>query len=195
MAYKQIQTVGSFRITDDPSIDGAVTQPATGKITRKQEQFGALNYTKLTLDNVPQSVVNGTEYQSNLIWTFPQGRILVLGVTATLRQKTTSALAGTLNASSTGAIALGSAAASNVSLTSTMVSFLPSTAFTSSATVNVPGTAVSAALAASAQFDGTSTATPMYLNTAYATTTDVDGNATQTISGTINFVWLFLGDY
>ena len=195
MAYKQIQTVGSFRITDDPSIDGAVTQPATGKITRKQEQFGALNYTKLTLDNVPQAVVNGTEYQSNLIWTFPQGRILVLGVTATLRQKTTSALAGTLNASSTGAIALGSAAASNVSLTSTMVSFLPSTAFTSSATVNVPGTAVSAALDASAQFDGTTTAVPMYLNTAYATTGDVDADATQTISGTVNFVWVFLGDY
>ena len=195
MAYKQIQTIGSFRVTDDPSIQGAVTQPATGSITLKQEQFGAFNYSRLTLDNVPQAVVNGTEYQSNLIYTFPQGRILVLGVTATLRQKTTSALASTLNASVTGAIALGTAAASNVSLTSTMVNLLPSTAFTSSATVNVAGTAVSAALGSSAQFDGTSTATPVYLNTAYATTTDVDGDATQTISGTVNIVWVFCGDY
>ena len=195
MAYKQIQNIGSFRITDDPSILGSVTQPATGFITRKHEQFGAFNYSKLTLDNVPQAVVNGTEYQSNKIFTFPEGRILVLGVTATLRQKTTSALATTLNASSTGAIALGTAAASNTTLATTMVNLLPSTAFTSSATVNVPGTAVSAALASSAQFDGTTTAVPVYLNTAYATTTDVDGDATQTISGVINLVWVNLGDY
>ena len=195
MAYKQIQNPSEFRITDSPSVRGSVTQPATGKITYKAEQFGALNYVKLTLDNVPQTVVNGTEYQGTKIYTFPEGRILVLGVTATLKQKTTSALASTLNASSTGAIALGTATASNVSLTSTMVDLLPSTAFTSSATVNVAGTAVSAALAASAQFDGTTTAKSMYLNTAYATTTDVDGDATQTISGTINFVFVYLGDF
>ena len=195
MAYKQIQNPTEFRITDSPSVRGSVTQPATGKITYKAEQFGALNYVKLTLDNVTQTVVNGTEYQGTKIYTFPEGRILVLGVTATLKQKTTSALASTLNASSTGAIALGTATASNVSLTSTMVDLLPSTAFTSSATVNVAGTAVSAALAASAQFDGTTTAKSMYLNTAYATTTDVDGDATQTISGTINIVFVFLGDY
>ena len=194
-AYKTINNTSEFRITDSPSVRGSVTQPATGKITYKAEQFGALNYVKLTLDNVPQTVVNGTEYQGTKIYTFPEGRILVLGVTATLKQKTTSALASTLNASSTGAIALGTATASNVSLTSTMVDLLPSTAFTSSATVNVAGTAVSAALAASAQFDGTTTAKSMYLNTAYATTTDVDGDATQTISGTINFVFVFLGDY
>lgn len=195
MAYKQIQNIGSFRITDDPTIQGSVTQPATGSITRKQEQFCSFNVTKLTLDNVPQTVVNGTEYQGTKIYTFPEGRILVLGVTATLRQKTTSTLASTLNASSTGAIALGTATASSTTLATTMVDLLPSTAFTSSATVNTPGTAVSAALASSAQFDGTSSAKSMYLNTAYATTTDVDGHATQTISGTINIIWVYLGDY
>lgn len=195
MAYKQIQSIGSFRITDDPTIRGSITQPAIGSITPKIEQFGALHIVKLTLDNVGQTVVNGTEYQGTKIYTFPEGRILVLGVTATLRQKTTSALASTLNASVTGAIALGTATASNVSLTSTMVDLLPSTAFTSSATINVPGTAVSSALAASAQFDGTTTAKSMYLNTAYATTTDVDGNATQTISGSITVSFIYLGDY
>ena len=133
MAYKQLQNIGSFRITDNEAIRGAVTQPASGSIVVKAEQFGAFNYTRLTLDNVAQAVVNGTEYQNNKIYTFPEGRILVLGVTATLRQKTTSALASTLNASSTGAIALGTVAASNVSLTSTMENLLPSTAFTSSA--------------------------------------------------------------
>jgi hypothetical protein len=76
-----------------------------------------------------------------------------------------------------------------------MVDLLPSTAFTSSATINVAGTAVSNALAAAAQFNGTSTPIDVYLNTAYATTADVDGDATQTISGTIVITWAQLGDY
>ena len=195
MGYKIYQNAGSVQITDAPTLVGTVTQPAIGAVRIKNEQFGGFNKTLITLDNVGQAVVNGTEYQSNKIYTFPEGRILVLGVTATLQQKTTSALAGTLNASSTGAIGLGTAAASATTLATTMVDLLPSTAFTSSATINVAGTAVKAALAASAQFDGTTTAKPVYLNTAYATTTDVDGDATQTISGTVAIAWVFLGDY
>jgi hypothetical protein len=195
MAYSINPTLNGMQITDNPARVGAVTQPATGSILQKVEQFGPLYQITLTLDNVPQTVVNGTEYQGTLIYTFPEGRINVLGNTATLRQKTTSALASTLNASSTGAIALGTATASATTLATTMVDLLPSTAFTSSATINVAGTAVSAALAAGAQFDGTSSAKKMYLNTAYATTTDVDGDATQTISGTIVLTYVWLGDY
>ena len=193
--YTLNQGNGGIRIADVDTRNGSITTPATGSLTVKPEQFGPLHQLTFTLVEVPQSVVNGTEYQGTLLYTFPEGRINVLGCTATLRQKTTSTLASTLNASVTGAIALGTATASNVSLTSTMVDLLPSTAFTSSATINVAGTAVSAALAAAAQFDGTSTAKSMYLNTAFATTTDVDGNATQTISGTITLTFLWLGDY
>lgn len=193
MGYHIRQKNGSFHITD--SIDGTVGSVPVSTVSAKHVQVGPFCVTTLTLDNVAQTVVNGTEYQGTKIYDFPDGRISVLGVTATLKQKTTSALASTLNASSTGAIALGTATASNVSLTSTMVDLLPSTAFTSSATVNVAGTAASAALAAAAQFDGTSTAKDMYLNTAYATTTDVDGDATQTISGTVVVTWINLGDY
>ncbi len=195
MGYNIQQTSGSIQFTDNPTIVGAANQPATGSISVKQEQFGALCKTTLTLDNVPQTVVNGTEYQGTKIYDFAQGRILMLGVTATLQQKTTSALASTLNASSVGAIALGTVTASATTLSATMVDLLPSTAFTSSATINVAGTAVSAALGASAHFDGTTTAKDVYLNTAYATTTDVDGNATQTISGTVVMTWIDLGDY
>lgn len=195
MTAQLTQDRGSYALTDDKTRTGAVTAPATGSISIKREIVGSLYSVTLTLDNVPQAVVNGTEYQGTLLYTFPEGRIFVLGTTATLQQKTTSALASTLNASVTGAIALGTATASNVSLTGTMVDLLPSTAFTSSATINVAGTAVSAALAAAAQFDGTATAKAMYLNTAYATTTDVDADATQTISGTIRCTFVWLGDY
>jgi len=156
---------------------------------------GVVHQTVFTLTDLAQTVVNGTEYQGTKLYDFPAGRILVLGVTASIAQKTTSALASTLNASSTGALALGTATASSTTLNSTMADLLPSTAFTSSATINVAGTAVGAALAASAQFDGTSTAKDLYINTAYATTTDVDADATQTLSGTITVTWILLGDY
>lgn len=192
MGYKITQTTEGMQFTDNATVKGSA---AVSTVKVKNEQFGSFNKTTLTLDNVAQTVVNGTEYQGTKLFTFPEGRILVLGTTATLKQKTTSTLASTLNASSTGAIALGTATASSTTLSSTMVDLLPSTAFTSSATVNVAGTAVSAALASSAQFDGTSTAKAVYLNTAYATTTDVDGDATQTISGTVVICWVNLGDY
>lgn len=197
-SFKTIQpNTGSIHVIDGDPLDkaGAAVAPATGEIVTAHAQFGPFCQTTLTLNNVPQAVVNGTEYQGTKIYDFPAGRISILGVTATLQQKTTSALASTLNASSTGAISLGTVTASATTLASTMVNLLPSTAFTSSATVNVAGTAVSNALAAAAQFDGTTTPVDVFLNTAYATTTDVDGNATQTISGTVVITWVQLGDY
>lgn len=197
-SFKTVQpNTGSIHVIDGDPLDkaGAAVAPATGSIVTKQVQFGPMCQTTLTLNNVPQTVVNGVEYQGTKIYSFPQGRLLIQGVTATLQQKTTSALASTLNASSTGAISLGTVTASATTLASTMVDLLPSTAFTSSATINVAGTAVSAPLAASAQFDGTTTAKDVFLNTAYATTGNVVGDATQTINGTIVISWLNLGDY
>lgn len=161
-----------------------------GTVTAAEYGDGVMHKTVLTLTDVPQTVVNGTEYQGTKIYDFPVGRILVFGVTASLQQKTTSIILNTLNGSSTGAVSLGSVVASNTTLSSTMVDLLPSTAFTSSATINVAGTAVTAALAASAQF-----ASPldMYLNSAFATTGDVDADATQTWTGTITVSWMNLG--
>lgn len=192
MGYRVRASGDNYHLTNTTT--NQVGEVSVSTVKARHFQVGPLIQTVLTLDNVAQTVTNGTEYQGTKIYDFPEGRINVLGVTATLQQKTTSAVASTLNASSTGAISLGSATASNVSLTGTMVDFLPSTAFTSSATINVAGTAVTAALAAAAQFNGTATAIDLYLNTAYATTTDVDADATQTISGTVTITWLLLGD-
>lgn len=163
------------------------------------KQLGLYVNTIITLTNVAQAVVNGTEYQSTKLWTFPEGRILLFDTEIALTQKTTSILADTLNASSTGALAIGSAAASNVALTSTMANMLPSTAFTSSATINVAGTEVTGQLDTNGDFsellnlDGTTTATPVYLNSAFATTTDVDADATMVWNGTVELFWFFAG--
>jgi hypothetical protein len=192
MAQYEDLSVGKLTVAGGGQVGTLAT--VTG-LTATHKQVAPIMYqSTFTLSDVAQTVVNGTEYQSTKLFDFPQGRILVLGVLATLAQKTTSALAGTLNSGSTGSLGLGTAAASATTLATTMVDLLPATAFTSSTTVNVAGTAVGAALAASAQFDGTTTAKSMYLNSAYATTTDVDADATQTWTGTITVTWIFLGD-
>jgi len=192
MAQFEDLIVGKLTITGGGQVG---TLASVTGLTATHKQVGFLRQSVFTLDNVAQTVVNGTEYQGTKLFDFPEGRLLVLGVTARLQQKTTSVLASTLNASSTGAVSLGTATASATTLATTMVDLLPSTAFTSSATVNVAGTAVTAALAASAQFDGTTTAKSMFLNSAFATTTDVDGDATMTWSGTITVTYIDLGDY
>jgi len=158
------------------------------------ETGSVLHQTTLTLTALAQAVVNGTEYQGTKIYDFPAGRIYVLGVTASLQQTTTSAIDTTLN-SATGAVSVGTATASATTLASTMVNLLPSTAFTSSTVINTAGTAVGATLAAAAFFDGTSTAIDAYLNSAFATTADVDADATMTWSGNVTITWINLGDY
>lgn len=198
MAYRIKQNSGSFRITDSNNAEtelGTVPAAVASTVSVKHVQFGPFVVSTFTLSNVAQTVVNGTEHQGTKIYDFPQCRLSVLGVTATLQQKTTSAIASTLNSGVTGAIALGTATSASTTLNGTAADLLPSTAFTTSTVINVAGTAVSAALAAAAQFDGTTTAKDIYLNTAYATTTDVDADATQTISGTIVITWVNLGDY
>lgn len=153
---------------------------------------GLVNKTVLTLAALAQTITNtSAEYAGTKIFTFPEGRILLLGVTAAIAQTTTSAIATSISAGATGAWALGSAAASATSLTSTMVDMLPSTAYTSSATINVAAATAKGALAASAQFDGTTTPVPVYFNTAIATGSI---NGTQTISGTVTLTWMNLGD-
>ncbi len=152
----------------------------------------AVHQTVLTLTDVAQAVVNGTEYQGTKLYSFPQGRLYIVGVTMNIAQKTTSALAGTLNSGSTGAVSLGSAVASATTLASTMADLMASTAFTSSTTVNVAGAAVGG-VHAPVSLDGHATAADLWLNSAFATTGDVDADATMTWTGTITVTWANLG--
>jgi hypothetical protein len=98
----------------------------------------------------------------------------------------------------TGGASLGTAAASSTTLSTTMANFVPSTAFVSSATINVAGTAVTGYKDEVTDdnvkvLDGSSSAKTLYLNTAYATTGNIDADATQTLTGTIVVVWQFWG--
>lgn len=174
---------------------GTVPQSLQSTCVATETGDGVIHQTTLTLTDLAQAVTNGTEYQGTKIYDFPAGRILVLGVTASIAQKTTSTIASTLNSGVTGALAVGTATASSTTLNSTMANLLPSTAYTTSTTIDVAAAAVGGALASSAQFDGTSTPVDVYINTAYATTTDVDADATQTLTGNVTITWVNLGDY
>jgi hypothetical protein len=156
---------------------------------------GVHHQTTFNLAAVPLTVTDALAYASQKLFDFPEGRILIEGATASLQFAVTSDRASTINDSASLTWSLGSAAASSSSLTSTMVDQLPLATKVLSASTNALNTASTNKLAASAQFDGTGTPIASYLNTAFATGTDIDADGTMTAAGTITITWTALGDY
>ena len=177
------------------NVSGAVaTIAAGGTVTMLPEYEPRTVTVKLTITELVQAVVNGTEHQGTKIFTFPPGHISIIGCIGSLQQTTTSALASTLNASSTGRVSLGTATSANTSLNGADAN-VAAVAFTSSATIDVAGTAVKLASTALLGTDGSATAAALYLNSAFATTGDVDADATQKWNGTLYITYIVNGDY
>lgn len=168
---------------------------AAGTGVTASEKGGLVHRTRLTLAAAPIVVTDALAYGGQKVYDFPEGRILVLGATCSLAFAVTTARASTINDSAALKFALGSATASNATLATTMVDLIPKTSKTLDGAVAAYTTAVGAALAASAQFDGTGTPLDAYLNLAFETNTDIDGDGTIAINGTIDLTWINLGDY
>ncbi len=159
---------------------------------------GVHHQTTFTLAAVAIAVTDALAYASKKLFDFPEGRIFIEGATASLQWAVTTdrtATTGTINDSASLTWALGSAAASNIALTSTMVDELPLATKVLAAATTALNTASTNKLAAAAQFDGTGTALAAYLNAAFATNTDIDNDGTLTATGTITITWAQLGDY
>lgn len=168
------------------------TLAAVTGLTFEEFGTGSFRHTRLTLASVAQVIPNGaSEYVGTKLFTFPEGRIYVVGSIFTLTPTTTTDLTTTITSATSGAASFGSAIATNASLTSTMVDFAPSTAYTSSTVINVAAAAFSGVLASPAVFDGTGTAKDLYLNNSIAVNS-ADG--TVTMSGTLDIVWVIIGD-
>jgi hypothetical protein len=163
-------------------------------VVEKGDPSGIIHQTILTVAALPQAIADASSWMGTEIYDFPAGRLSVLGCTASLAPTTTSTIASTIKSGVAGAVALGTAATDSIALAGTEVDLLPSTATVNSTVINVAAAAVTAALAAAAQFDGTSTAKKMYLNSSVAAA-DIDGNGTLTWSGTITITWINLGDF
>jgi hypothetical protein len=88
---------------------------------------------------------------------------------------------------------IGSVTQSNATVVTTEQDFVNDTAFTASATIDIAGAdATGVGVGVLAALDGTSTAVDAFLNLAVASGTDIDGDATVTVSGEIKIVWVNL---
>ena len=178
------------------AVEGAA-QTAGAKVgatVTATEDNSFVNKTVLSLSDTPISVVYGgattNAIGSTKIYDFPEGRILVLGAIVD-SFLITSFPTNTMDAADNGDFSFGTAVpdADGV-LNGTAVDFIPATAIDGLSTTN------SAALAASAQFDGTTTAKDLYVNLSidHGDLTGASTNA-LTVDGTVTIHWINLGDY
>lgn len=156
-----------------------------------------LHQTVITLTDLEVALSDANVGGGTKIYDFPEGRILILGAVAKVNFTTTSTLSSTLNAGVTLSWGVGTVQTTTQgsgTLATTQQDIIPATAATASATIDVAGADASAALAASAQFDGTATPKDAYLNIGVPTATDIDGDATVDVNGTVTITWAYLGD-
>lgn len=160
-----------LRAGSDIALGTGVTQTSKGAIIRRAT---------LTLTNVAVAVTAALDYGSSKLADLPNGNILYLGGIANL----TFVSAGIDTSNANVDVAVGTAAASNATLATTMLNLIPKIDATSGAVVKGAATSTEAA-----KVFATSTSS-FYLNVAAATT--IDG--TVTVSGTIEFFYIDLGN-
>lgn len=188
--------------------EAAAGAGASAHATVVAAEGGSDNYHKtvLTLTDTPITITDALAYAGIKLYDLPAGRIRILDCLSSLTFTTTSVLASTLNAGVTVSYGIGSVTASATTLATTMQNMMPGSGetpktFTSSATINVASSAATGFLAAvsaaqlAAIIDGTTTPVDVYLNVAVPTGTDIDGDATITVNGTITLTWVNLGDF
>lgn len=161
---------------------------------------GAVHKTVLTLTNTPVSVVSvttGNGVGGTLLYTFPAGYIANHGCTANLSISVAAAdQADFTDATPEGDIGIGTAAPANADALGTDATddnFATAAAFTMSSYAD---TSVVLPPEASANYNGTSTPVPLYLNVLVDAADIDDGVTTEVlVSGTVTVVWSALGDF
>ena len=175
---------------------GSVPLAMQPYVTVTEKGDGVFKQTVLTLSAVPVTIRDTEQGGGVQVYAFPVGRICRLGAIGSIAVTTTSVLADTLNAGVTCNWGVGSTTQASATVATTEQVFVNVTAFTASATINVAGaTANGSGLGVVTSLDGTSTAIKAFLNLAVAGATDIDANATVTVSGTITLTYTVLGDY
>ena len=172
---------------------GVVPAAVSGTVSAAEYGDGTFHKTVLTLTDVPVTMRDTEQGGGVQIYDFPVGSIQRLGAAGTIAVTTTSELASTLNTGVTCNWGVGSVTQSNATVVTTEQDFVNDTAFTASATIDVAGAdATGVGVGVLAALDGTSTAVDAFLNLAVAGATDIDGDATVTVSGVIKIVWVNL---
>jgi len=198
MAHGTTVTEGKLVSDRDGTLIAVVEDTSVGVpgtlVTAVTTGSKAAYRTTLTLAAAAATIGNttGVSFGGVKLFTFPAGRILVYGVTADLDALglADSGNATPIVAGMGGDWALGTTVAGDCTISGADEDALPETSWDPFS--GTPG----AALAASAQFDGTSTAIAMWLNL-IIDDGDVANTASDvlTFSGTVTITWADLGDY
>jgi hypothetical protein len=148
----------------------------------------------LTFNAMQISVTDALAYASQKLFDFADGKIRIKGGTASLQFAVLTTRASTINDSASLTWGLGSAAASSATLATTMQNVIATTTRTLNGATTALSSASTADVVAAATLDGSATAIDLYLNVAFATGTDIDGDGTLAVSGTITLLWENWGD-
>lgn len=180
-------------VVNGPQVSEGVGATNGSAVSVVEKGNGVIHQSVIRLSSLAVTVANttGASFGGVKLYDMPEGRILVLGVTADLSVN----WAGTsIVATGSGDFSLGTTITADATLSGTDVNLLPSTAMTDPFVAGVG--AAKGALAASAQFDGTATAIDVNLNM-IIDDADVENAASDSVlvSGTVTLTWINLGDY
>lgn len=181
---------------------GAIASASQGYVTAEELGNGIFHQTILNFAALPVVTGNttGASFGSKAVYTFPAGRILILGNIAyfsTVTFNTAAGADGDIAGGGSGDYSMGSTATADATLATTDVDLLPSTALLDPFVAGVGRSNVGSALAAAAQFDGTTTALSAYLNCIIDDADVADAAASDSVffTGFSRITWAFLGDY
>ena len=188
---------GNIEVTDGIKITGGLTQPASGSITVKEEQFGPFVCSTFTFTKARITVTDGAasgSHGSLTFYTLPQCAVSFLGS----RQDYTAFAEG---AALTGA---AGDAAFEIGIGTTAISAAADGTLGNGVNENVgqavavtlssgtgTGTAVNGA--STTALNGTATAISLKMNWSGSAAT-IDANSTIDVTGTVTVVWCHMGD-
>lgn len=170
-----------------------------GTTVAATETMGVWKRTKLTCTATPITISDDAgvaQYGGVKLYDFPEGLLCIQG--AVIDGAITAGVTGTIIDAFTGVIALGTATATTgATLVSTEADILQSTALTTAVAKVAVCDAVSIATALTESgarwHDGTATAKDLFLNVAIADD-ETHTAGTAAFTGTVEFVWMSLGD-
>lgn len=159
-----------------------VLVPKAGLACKVTGQGGAFRL-EFTMTNMKVTVTDALAYASQKLFDFAEGKIRIKGGVSTFTFGVDTARASTINDSASLTWGIGSAAASSITLATTMQDIVAVTTRTLTGAVAAPSPASAADVAAAATLNGTSTAIDLFMNFAFATNTDIDADGILSVNG------------
>lgn len=192
------EAIKERRYRETTNLDVGTVPTAVAQYINHQEQLLEVHKTVFPINDLPLTLADATVGAGVKIFTFPQGRILILGSHAkNVKLTTTSVIASTLNSGVNVGVGIGSTTQANGTLATTEQDVVNVFTAVSSATINVAGAAAQGnGPSAPFTLDGTTTAIALFLNVGVPTATDIDADATITIDADeVEVVWCLIGDH